>query len=90
MNEKVYVANLLSQASKAELHALFSNAGGVMSVKIVQDCQGQANWPTEGSCLRRDINTIQWEVRRAVCMLNRTDFMGNNCWWSPMDKVCGS
>ncbi len=73
MKKKVYVANLPSQASVAELNALFSNAGDVMSVKIVKDRQtGQ----------RKGIAFVemstQWEARRAVSMLNWTDFMGNH------------
>jgi RNA recognition motif-containing protein len=39
MNRKVYVANLPPQATEADLKALFSKAGGVMSVKIVRDRQ---------------------------------------------------
>ncbi len=39
MNRKVYVANLPYQATESELKTLFSKAGGVMSVKIVQDRQ---------------------------------------------------
>ncbi len=73
MNRKVYVANLPAQASETELRALFSKAGSVISVKIVQDRQtGQ----------RKGIAFVemstQWEGRRAVSMLNRQDFMGKN------------
>ena len=39
MNRKVYVANLPYQTTEPELKALFSKAGDVMSVKIVQDRQ---------------------------------------------------
>ena len=73
MNRRVYVVNLPSQASVAELNVLFSNAGDVMSVKIVMDRQtGQRR-----GIAFREMST-QWEARRAVSMLNRTDFMGNN------------
>ena len=39
MNRKVYAANLPYQTTEPELKALFSKAGDVMSVKIVQDRQ---------------------------------------------------
>ena len=39
MNKNVYVANLPFQASEPELKALFSKAGSVMSVKIVEGRQ---------------------------------------------------
>jgi cold-inducible RNA-binding protein len=73
MNKKVYVANLPSQASEAELSALFSNAGDVMSVKIVKD--RQTGQPRGIAFVEM---STQWEGRRAASMLNRTDFMGKN------------
>jgi len=39
MNKKVYVSNLPSQVTESELNTLFSKAGSVMSVKIVEDRQ---------------------------------------------------
>ena len=39
MNKKIYVANLSFQVGETELKALFSNAGDVVSVKIVDDRQ---------------------------------------------------
>lgn len=39
MNRKIYVSNLASQAIEDELKALFSSAGDVMSIKIVEDRQ---------------------------------------------------
>ncbi len=73
MNKKVYVANLPYQATETELKAFFSKAGSVMSVKIVQDRQTGKS---------KDIAFVemstQWEGRRAVSMLNKQDFMGNN------------
>ena len=39
MNKKLYVANLPYHATEPELKALFSKAGSVKSVKIVQDRQ---------------------------------------------------
>jgi len=73
MNRKVYVANLRSKATEAEIKALSSKAGAVMSAKIVQDRQtGQPR-----GIAFAEMST-QWEGRRAVSMLNRQDFMGKN------------
>jgi len=71
MNKKVYVANLPFQAGESELKALFSNAGDVMSVKIIKD--RQTGQPKGFAFVEM---STQWEARRAVSMLNRTDFMG--------------
>jgi len=73
MNKKVYVANLPSQAGEAELKALFSMAGDVMSVKIVKD--RQTGHPRGIAFVEM---STQWEGRRAASMLNRKDFMGKN------------
>ena len=73
MNKKVYVANLPPQASEPDLKALFSKAGDVMSVKIVAD--RQTGQPRGIAFVEM---STQWEARRAVSMLNRTDFMGKN------------
>ncbi len=73
MNKKVYVANLPFQAGEPELKALFSKAGSVMSVKIVQD--RQTGKPRGIAFVEM---STQWEGRRAVSMLNRTVFMENN------------
>ena len=73
MNKKVYVANLPSQATEAELRGLFSKAGSVMSVRIVKD--RQSGQPRGIAFVEM---STQWEGRRAVSMLNRQDFMGNN------------
>jgi RNA recognition motif-containing protein len=72
MNKKVYVANLPFKTSEPELKALFSKAGDVMSVKIVTD--RQTGQPRGIAFVEM---STQWEARRAVSMLNRTDFMGN-------------
>jgi RNA recognition motif-containing protein len=72
MNKKVYVANLPIQTREPELKALFSKAGDVMSVKIVTD--RQTGQPRGIAFVEM---STQWEARRAVSMLNRTDFMGN-------------
>ena len=73
MNKKVYVANLPFQGSEPELRVLFSKAGDVMSVKIVAD--RQTGRPRGIGFIEM---STQWEARRAVSMLNRTDFMGKN------------
>ena len=73
MNRKVYVANLPSQACEPELKALFSKAGSVMSLKIVED--RQTGQPRGIAFVEM---STQWEARRAVSMLNRTVFMGKN------------
>ena len=71
MNRKVYVANLPSQATASAIKDLFSKAGNVMSVKIVQD--RQTGQPRGIAFVEM---STQWEGRRAVSMLNRQDFMG--------------
>ncbi len=73
MNRKVYVANLPFQATEPELKTLFSKAGSVMSVKIVKD--RQSGQPRGIAFVEM---STQWEGRRAVSMLNRQSFMGNN------------
>ena len=73
MNKKLYVANLPYQATEPELKALFSKAGSVMSVKIVKD--RQTDQPRGIAFVEM---STQWEARRAVSMLNRTDFMGKH------------
>jgi cold-inducible RNA-binding protein len=73
MNKKVYVANLPLQATELEIKDFFSKAGNVMSVKIVQD--RQTRQPRGIAFVEM---STQWEGRRAVSMLNRQDFMGNN------------
>jgi len=71
MNKKVYVSNLPSEATENELKTLFSSAGDVMSVKIVQD--RQTGQPRGFAFVEM---SSQWEARRAVSMLNRKSFMG--------------
>ncbi len=73
MNKKVYVANLPPQATEPELKTLFSKAGSVMSVKIVQD--RQTGQPRGIAFVEM---STQWEARRAASMMNRQDFMGKN------------
>jgi RNA recognition motif-containing protein len=73
INKKIYVANLPLQTSEPELKALFSNAGDVMSVKIVKD--RQTSQPRGIAFVEM---STQWEARRAVSMLNRKNFMGKD------------
>ncbi len=73
MNRKVYVANLPPNATEADIKALFSKAGGVMSVKVVTD--RQSGQPRGIAFVEM---STQWEGRRAVSMFNRQDFMGSN------------
>ena len=71
MNKKIYVSNLPSQATESELKIFFSNAGDVMSVKIVED--RQTGQPRGFAFVEM---SSQWEARRAVSMLNKKSFMG--------------
>ena len=73
MNKKVYVANLAPQTGEPDLKALFSSAGSVMSVKIVED--RETGRPRGFAFVEM---STQWEARRAVSMLNRKTFMGND------------
>ena len=73
MNKKVYVANLPFQAGECEIEALFSKAGSVTSVNIVKD--RQTGKPRGIAFVEM---STQWEGRRAISMLNRTDFIGEN------------
>ena len=71
MNKKIYVSNLPSQVTETELATLFSSAGDVMSVKIVED--RQTGQPRGFAFVEM---STQWEARRAVSMLNQKSFMG--------------
>ena len=71
MNKKIYVSNLPSQATEDELKILFSSAGDVMSVKIVED--RQTGQPRGFAFVEM---SSQWEARRAVSMLNKKSFLG--------------
>lgn len=73
INKKIYIANLPLQISEPELKALFSDAGDVMSVKIVKD--RQTGQPRGFAFVEM---STQWEARRAVSMLNRKNFMGKD------------
>jgi RNA recognition motif-containing protein len=70
MNTKIYVGNISSQTTEPELKTLFSQAGEVMSVKILKDHQtGQS----------RGFAFVEMSTRKegqkAVSMLNRRSFM---------------
>ena len=85
LNKKIYVANLRFGTGKPELKALFSNAGDVMSVNIVKDRQtGQAR-----GFAFVEMST-QWQARRAVSVLKRTDFMGKIYWQKRQQKNVAS
>ncbi len=73
MNKKVYVANVPYEVTETELKVLFSKAGSVMSVKIVQD--RHTGQPRGFAFVEM---STQWEARRAASMLNRQNFMGKN------------
>jgi len=70
MNTKIYVGNISFQTTEAELKTLFSQAGEVMSVKILKDHQtGQS----------RGFAFVEMSTRKegqkAISMLNRRSFM---------------
>lgn len=73
MNKKVYVANVPYEVTETELKVLFSKAGSVMSVKIVQD--RHTGQPRGFAFVEM---STQWEARRAASMLNWQNFMGKN------------
>jgi RNA recognition motif-containing protein len=73
MNKKIYVDHFPFQTTESELKCLFSNAGSVLSIKIVEDRQtGQP-----GGFAFVEMST-QWETRRAISMLKRSHFMGKD------------
>jgi RNA recognition motif-containing protein len=70
MNTKIYVGNIPFQTTELELKTHFSQAGDVMSVKLLKDHQtGQS----------RGFAFIEMSTRReaqkAISMLNRRNFM---------------
>ncbi len=73
MNKKVYVANLPFNATEVDIKTLFSKAGDVMRVRLVQD--RQTGQPRGIAFVEM---STQWEGRKAVSMFNRQDFMGKN------------
>ena len=70
MNTKIYVGNISSQTTEPDLKTLFSQAGDVISVKILKDHQsGQSR-----GFAFVEMSTRK-EARKAVSMLNRRSFM---------------
>ncbi len=69
MNKKIYVSNLPPQTTEDDLRTLFSAAGSVMSVKIVED--RQTRQPRGFAFVEM---STQWEARRAASMLNKKTF----------------
>jgi RNA recognition motif-containing protein len=70
MNTKIYVGNISFQTTEPDLKTLFSQAGEVMSVKILKDHQtGQS----------RGFAFVEMSTRKegqkAISMLNKRSFM---------------
>ena len=70
MNTKIYVGNIAFQTTETDLQTLFSQAGDVVSVKILKDHQtGQS----------RGFAFVEMSTRReaqkAVSMLNKKSFL---------------
>jgi len=78
MNGEVYVVNQPGQVTEADLKALFTRAGSVISVKIVQG--GQTGQPRGIAFVEM---STQCEGRRAVSMLNRQDFTNSHPLFQP-------
>jgi RNA recognition motif-containing protein len=70
MNTKIYVGNIPSQTTEPDLKTLFSQAGDVISVKILKD---QQTGQSRGFAFV-EMSTRK-EARKAVSMLNRRSFM---------------
>ena len=73
MNTKIYVGNIAFQTTESDLKTLFSQAGDVVSVKILKDQQtgqsrgfGFVTMPTEA------------EGKAAVAQMNGSDLKGYN------------
>ena len=72
MTKKVYVANLPPQATVADIKALFSKSGDVMSVQIVTD-----RFTGQPRGIAFVEMSSQWEARRSVSSLNGQEFLGS-------------
>ena len=70
MNTKIYVGNISFQTTEPELKTLFSQAGEVMSVKILKD---QQSGQSRGFAFV-EMSTRR-EAQKAISMLNRKSFM---------------
>jgi len=70
MNTKIYVGNLSLQTTETDLQTLFSQAGDVVSVKILKDYQ---TGHSRGFAFV-EMSTRR-EAQKAVSMLNKRSFM---------------
>ncbi len=70
MNNKIYVGNLSAQTTEPDLKTLFSQAGDVISVKIVKD--HQSGQPRGFAFIEM---STRREAQKAVSMLNKRAFM---------------
>jgi RNA recognition motif-containing protein len=70
MNTKIYVGNLPFQTTENDLQTLFSQAGDVVSVKILKDHQ---TGHSRGFAFV-EMSTRR-EAQKAVSMLNKRSFM---------------
>ncbi len=70
MNTKIFVGNLPAQVTEPELKTLFSQAGDVVSVKIVKD--HQSGQPRGFAFIEM---STRREAQKAVSMLNKRTFM---------------
>lgn len=70
MNTKIYVGNLPFQTTEKDLQTLFSQAGDVISVKILKDHQtgNSRGFAFVEMSTRR-------EAQKAISMLNKRSFM---------------
>lgn len=70
MNTKIYVGNISNQTTEPDLKTLFSQAGDVISVKILKDHQ---TGHSRGFAFV-EMSTRK-EAQKAVSMLNKKSFM---------------
>ncbi|HSR10366.1 MAG TPA: RNA-binding protein [Thermodesulfobacteriota bacterium] len=70
MNTKIFVGNLAPQTTEPDLKAHFSQAGDVVSVKIVKD--HQSGQPRGFAFIEM---STRREAQKAVSMLNKRPFM---------------
>jgi len=70
MNTKIYVGNIAFQTTEPDLKTLFSQAGDVVSVKIVKD--HQTGNPRGFAFVEM---STRREAQKAISMLNKRGFM---------------
>lgn len=70
MNTKIYVGNIAFQTTESDLKTLFSQAGEVMSVKILKD--QQSGQPRGFAFV--ELSTRK-EAQKAISMFNKRSFM---------------